>query len=67
WHLLMGRIMRHGGVYETRVDSFETYEKAPCALEKGQRVAFLDGDRVLMATKVGEEITFAVRECKGGT
>ncbi|MEZ1626283.1 hypothetical protein, partial [Pseudomonas aeruginosa] len=21
WHLLMGRIMRHGGVYETRVDS----------------------------------------------
>lgn len=47
--------------------SFETYEKAPCALEKGQRVAFLDGDRVLMATKVGEEITFAVQECKGGT
>lgn len=46
--------------------TFETFEKAPCALEKGQKVAFLGGDNVLVATKAGEEITFSLRECKGG-
>ncbi|PJI46320.1 MAG: hypothetical protein CTR55_25105 [Pseudomonas sp.] len=43
--------------------TFEMFGKAPCVLEKGQRVAFLDGDRVLMASKAGEAITFKVTQC----
>lgn len=43
--------------------TFEMFEKAPCKLEKGQRVAFLDGDRVLVASKAGEAITFKVTQC----
>lgn len=46
--------------------SFEMFEKAPCPLESGQRVAFLEGDQVLVASKVGEEISFALQECKAG-
>lgn len=45
--------------------TFETFERAPCPLEKGQKVAFLAGDDVLVVSKIGEEISFAVRECKG--
>ena len=43
--------------------NFEMFEKAPCVLEKGQRVAFLDGDRVLIGSKAGEAITFKVGQC----
>lgn len=42
---------------------FEMFEKAPCVLGEGQRVAFLDGDRVLMASKEGDMITFKVAQC----
>ena len=45
--------------------TFEMFNKAPCALEQGQGVAFLDGDRVLLATRKREEITFTLGECKG--
>lgn len=44
--------------------TFEMFDKAPCALEQGQRVTFLDGSRVLFATKSSEEITFVLGECK---
>lgn len=44
--------------------SFEMYEKAPtCSLTQNQRVAFLEGGQVLVANKVGDEITFTVRSC----
>jgi hypothetical protein len=44
--------------------SFEMYERAPCALEAGQRVAFLDANQVLIATKVTDQVSFKVGECK---
>lgn len=43
--------------------TFEMYEKAQCSLEKGQRVAFLDGGLVLVATEAGESISFQIQEC----
>ncbi|WP_152225999.1 hypothetical protein [Pseudomonas sp. SCB32] len=46
--------------------TFETFERAPCQLEKGQKVAFVDGGDVLVVTKAGDDFTFTVRECKGG-
>jgi len=44
--------------------SFEMYQKAPCQLEAGERIAFLDGGRVLIGSEVADEISFAIRECK---
>ncbi|MDX2354908.1 hypothetical protein [Stutzerimonas xanthomarina] len=41
----------------------EMYQKAPCALGADQRVAFLDNGQVLIASKAGERITFAVQAC----
>lgn len=59
---------RYGAFMENRARwflyTFEMFEKAPCPLEGGQRIAFLDGDQVLLASKVGDEISFAVQECK---
>ncbi len=46
--------------------NFDMYERAPCALQKGQKVAFLDGDKVLLASSVGGDISFAVRSCVEG-
>lgn len=43
--------------------NFEMYQHAQCPLQEGQRVAFLGGDQVLIASKVGDEITFAVQGC----
>tara|TARA_R100000541_G_scaffold50721_4_gene57980 strand:- start:29487 stop:30227 length:741 start_codon:yes stop_codon:yes gene_type:complete len=43
--------------------SFELHKKAPCSLNADQRVAFLDNGQVLIASKSGEGITFAVQAC----
>lgn len=43
--------------------TFEMYQHAQCPLQEGQRVAFLGADQVLIASKVGDEITFAVQGC----
>jgi len=43
--------------------TFEMYQHAQCPLQEGQRVAFLGGDQVLIASKAGDEITFAVQGC----
>lgn len=43
--------------------NFEMYQQAKCPLQEGQRVAFLGGDQVLIASKVGDEIIFAVQGC----
>lgn len=46
--------------------SFEMYDRAPCTLGEGQRVAFLDGDEVLMATRAEEATVFEVKSCVSG-
>lgn len=46
--------------------TFEMYQKAPCALRDGQRVAFLDGDQALVASNDGEAITFQIQPCVAG-
>lgn len=43
--------------------SFEMHRKAPCSLNADQRVAFLDDGQVLIASKAGEGIIFAVQAC----
>jgi hypothetical protein len=43
--------------------SFEMYEKAPCALGEGQRVAFLEGGKVLVADQMENAIVFRVQPC----
>jgi len=43
--------------------TFEMYKHAQCPLQEGQRVAFLGGDQVLIASKAGDEITFAIQGC----
>lgn len=43
--------------------NFEMFDKAPCALSKGQRVAFLEGGEVLVADPVGDGIAFRVQPC----
>lgn len=43
--------------------NFEMYQHAQCPLQEGQRVAFLGGDQVLIASKAGDEITFAIQGC----
>lgn len=43
--------------------TFEMYQHAQCPLQEGQRVAFLGADQVLIASKAGDEITFAVQGC----
>lgn len=52
------------GAAEWFLYSFEMYKRAPCPLEAGQRVAFLGADEVLIATKVGDQISFRVGQCK---
>lgn len=52
------------GAAEWFLYSFEMYERAPCFLEAGQRVAFLGADEVLIATKVADQISFRVGQCK---
>lgn len=41
----------------------EMYQKAPCAIDADQRVAFLDDGQVLTASRADEVITFAVQAC----
>lgn len=43
--------------------TFEMYQHAQCSLQEGQRVAFLNGNQVLIASKAGDDITFAVQGC----
>lgn len=43
--------------------TFEMYQNAQCPLQEGQRVAFLGGDQVLIASKLGDEFSFVVQEC----
>lgn len=43
--------------------SFEMFEKTQCQLEEGQKVAFLGDGQVLIGSKEGDEISFAVQPC----
>lgn len=43
--------------------TFEMYQHAQCSLQEGQRIAFLSGNQVLIASKAGDDITFAVQGC----
>jgi hypothetical protein len=45
---------------------WEMYPKAPCVIEQGSRVAFLDDEKILLGIKSSTGITFNIRECKGG-
>lgn len=43
--------------------TLEMYKKAPCVLRDGQRVAFLDDGRLLVASEEGGTITFQIQQC----
>jgi hypothetical protein len=43
--------------------NFEMFEKTQCRLEEGKKVAFLGDGQILVGTKEGGEISFAVQKC----
>jgi hypothetical protein len=43
---------------------FEMYPKAPCAIEQGERIAFIADEKVLVGLRTPTGLTFQVRECK---
>ncbi|WP_226377321.1 MULTISPECIES: hypothetical protein [Burkholderia] len=51
---------------EQSIYQLEMYEKAPCDVPAGARVAFLDDDNIVYALRVGAELKFFPQPCKKG-
>ncbi|MBS2130934.1 hypothetical protein KEX41_22280 [Burkholderia thailandensis] len=51
---------------EESVYLLEMYEKSPCDVPQGARVAFLDDDNIVYALRVGAELKFFPQPCKRG-
>ncbi|QPS40195.1 hypothetical protein I6G57_30990 [Burkholderia oklahomensis] len=49
---------------EKSVYHLEMYEKSPCDVPTGARVAFLDNDNIVYALRVGHELKFFPQPCK---
>nr|WP_197422820.1 hypothetical protein [Burkholderia sp. ABCPW 14] len=49
---------------EKSVYHLEMYEKSPCDVPAGARVAFLDNDNIVYALRIGHELKFFPQPCK---
>ncbi|AGZ32215.1 putative membrane domain protein [Burkholderia pseudomallei NCTC 13179] len=49
---------------ERSVYQLEMYEKSPCDVPAGARVAFLDDGNIVYALRVGAELKFFPQRCK---
>ena len=44
--------------------NFETEQFSYCQLEKNERIAYIDGDDIILASKTNDEISFRTSKCK---